>query len=566
MAKSKPRARSTKRSAPLPPHRDPRFAEVPRGLTIPAAVFDKLEAAGCYFDATAADRSVLFFDTYLVHTKGEWAGESLRLELWQEYHTRNIFGWKRPDGTRVFRTVYFEIPRKNGKSTWIAGIGLLLLSADREEGAEIYSAANDRDQAAIVFDQAKSMVVKSPELTARCDVLRRAISVPALGASYKVLSADVQNKHGFNGHGILFDELHAQPDRELWDVLTTSTGSRRQPLTVAITTAGFDQESICWELHEYARKVAQGIFEDAEFYPAIYAAPQEADWKDPAVWGQANPNLGVSVKLEYLEAACARAKNDPAFENTFRRLHLNQWTQQKSRWLPMVAWDACGGEPVNAEALHGKECYGGLDLASSIDIAALALIFAQRYETDRGPRTRFSVLPFFWIPEDNIKERVDRDHVPYDLWVKQGLIRTTPGNVIDYDFIVGDIAELRKLYPIVELAYDRWGAAKISTDLQELGLKLVPFGQGFSSMSSPSKDLLRLVLSNQFAHGGNRVLRWMADNAIVKQDPAGNIKPDKSKSSNKIDGIVATIMALDRATRKEGGGPSVYETRDLQTV
>ncbi len=550
----------------LAPFEDPRFAGINRGLTIGADVFMKLRAADSYYDAAAADRVVQFFARYLVHTKGEWAGRPMELDLWQEYHTRNVFGWKRADGTRVFRTVYKEIPRKNGKSTWIAGEGLFLTSADREMGAEVYSAAGDVQQAAIVFETAAGMVKASPELRTRCKVFRRAVVVHALGASYKVLSADGDTKHGFNSHGILFDELHTQPNRDLWDVLVTSTGSRKQPMVIAITTAGFDRNSICWEMHEYARKVAQGIFEDAEFYPIIYGATEEDDWKSPATWAKANPNLGVSISEKYLAEACQRAINNPAFENTFRRLHLNQWTSQETRWIPMKSWDDTAGDvPYQSmrEALAGGECYGGLDLASSIDIAALDLIFPKRIETPHGFVTTFKNLPFFWIPEENVEERC-KGGVRYDLWIKQGLVRTTPGNIIDFDFIVRDIEQLMAEFRLLEVAYDRWGAQKISTDLQELGLQIVPFGQGFGSMSAPSKELIRLILSKQFHHGGHPIMRWMADNVIVHQDPAGNIKPDKSKSANKIDGIVATIMALDRAVRKEGSaGPSIYETRGL---
>lgn len=546
----------------LAPFEDPRFASANLGLTVGADFFLKLRADGCYYDAAAADRVIKFFSRYLVHAKGEWAGQPMELSLWQEYHTRNMFGWKRSDGTRVFRTVYIEVPRKNGKSTWIAGLGLYLLSADREMGAEIYSAAADAQQAAIVFDTAKGMVVGNADMRARCKPMRRVIVVHALGASYKVLTADVNTKHGFNSHGVLFDELHTQPNRELWDVLTTSTGSRKQPMVIAITTAGFDRNSICWEMHEHARKVAQNIIEDGQTYPIIYGSGPEDNWKDPLVWRAANPNLGISISEKYLADACQLAVNNPSFENTFRRLHLNQWTSQETRWIPMKAWDATPGEVVY-EDLLGKECYGGLDLASSIDIAALDLIFPKKVETETGRITIFKNLSFFWIPEDNIEERC-KGGVRYDLWVKQGLIRTTPGNIIDFDFIVRDIAQLMAKFKILEVAYDRWGAAKITNDLQELGLTIVPFGQGFGSMSAPSKELLRLVLAKQFHHGANPVMRWMADNVIVRQDPAGNIKPDKSKSSNKIDGIVATIMALDRAVRKEGStGPSIYEKRGL---
>ena len=503
-----------------------------------------------YFDKKAAATAVRFFERYLVHIKGKWAGEAFTLEPWQADDIINpLFGCKRADGTRQYRTCYIEIPRKNGKSSLCSGIALYLLYADNEPSAEVYSAAADTKQAAIVFNVAKGMAISSKSLMARGQVYRNSIFIPRTASTYQVLSADAYTKHGLNAHGIIFDELHAQPSRDLWDVLATSTGARSQPLTVAITTAGFDRNSICWELHEYARKVKEGIITDDSFLPVIYAADEQDDWRSPAVWRKANPNLGVSISEDYLKRECAKAENIPAYENTFRRLHLNQWTQQESRWIPMAAWEASAGE-VDAVALHGKVCYAGLDLSSTTDITALVLAFP----LDGA----IKLLPFFWIPGDNLLERSKRDHVPYDLWVKQGLINATAGNVIDYDFIVAKITELRKQYNLKELAFDRWGAAKIVQDLTELGVTVVPFGQGFASMSGPSKELLRLVLAGKLHHGGNPVLRWMADNAVVKSDPAGNIKPDKAKSTQRIDGIVATAMALDRAMR-HGAGISVYE-------
>ncbi len=509
-----------------------------------------------YFDKKAAASAVRFFERYLVHIKGKWAGEAFRLEKWQQDDIIvPLFGCRRADGSRQYRTCYIEIPRKNGKSSLCSGIALYLLFADNEASAEVYSAAADTKQAAIVFNVAKGMAMASKSLMARGQVFRNSIFVPRTASSYQVLSADAYTKHGLNAHGIIFDELHAQPSRDLWDVLATSTGARTQPLTVAITTAGFDRNSICWELHEYARKIKEGVIADDSFLPVIYAADETDDWRSPDTWKKANPNLGVSISLDYLKRECDKAGNIPAYENTFRRLHLNQWTQQESRWLPMHLWEASAGEVI-VESLKGKPCYAGLDLSSTTDITALVLAFPVG--------DVIKILPFFWLPGDNLHDRANRDHVPYELWVKQGLIYATPGNVIDYAFIVAKIAELRKTYSLKELAFDRWGAAKIVQDLQELGLTVVPFGQGFASMSGPSKELLRLVMGGKLHHGGNPVLRWMADNAVVKMDPSGNIKPDKSKSTQRIDGIVATVMALDRAMRH--GGRSIYESRGITVV
>jgi phage terminase large subunit-like protein len=512
------------------------------------------------FDERAATVAVNFFERLLVHSKGEWAGLPFKLQDWQrDFIIRPLFGWKRADGTRRYRTAYIEIPRKNGKSTLCAGIALYLLFADGEPGAEVYSAAADREQAAIVFDEAKSMVTASRELSKRSAVYKRSIVSNGERSVYRVLSADAFTKHGLNAHGIIFDELHAQQNRELWDVLKTSTGARRQPLTVAITTAGYDRNSVCWEQHEYARQVMDGTIEDDTFFAYIAAADQEDDWQDPAVWAKANPGLGATVKEEYLQNEAKVAANTPAYQNTFRRLHLNQWTQQETRWLSIDAWDKCA-QDVNVEALGGRTCYAALDLASTTDIAALALVFP-----DGETPECYDVLPFFWIPGDNILDRVRRDKVPYDAWVRQGLVIATEGNVIDYLAIMVKLDELARRFDIKEVAYDRWGATKLVQELQDGGLEVIPFGQGFASMSPPTKELLNLVLSGRLRHGGNPVLRWMANNMVVRQDPAGNVKPDKSKSTEKIDGLVALIMAVDRATRNDDSD-SVYEERGLLTL
>ena len=510
------------------------------------------------FDKASADVAVTFFERLLHHTKGEWSGEPFALQTWQRKDIiRPLFGWKRQDGSRRYRRAYIEIPRKNGKSTLAAGLALLLLFADNEPGAEIYSCAVDRDQAAIVFETAKAMVEASPQLQRYADIFKRSIVVPSMRSSYKVLSADAPSKHGLNAHGIVFDELHAQPNRELWDVMTTSMGARRQPLLIAITTAGYDRESICWEQHEYARQVLNGTIDDPSFFAYIAAADESDDWLNPATWRKANPGYGVTVKPEYLETEANRAKQVPAYQNTFRRLHLNQWTQQDTRWLDLAAWDACANKVDPAE-LAGRVCYGGLDLASTTDVAALALIFPP---DDEGEP--YQVLPHFWIPGQNVVEKGRRDRASYDAWVRAGYITATPGDAIDYETIRARIEELGERYNIREIAFDRWGAVQMSQQLEGAGFTMVAMGQGFASMAAPTKELLRLVINREIAHGGNPVLRWMADNMVVRTDPAGNVKPDKSKSTAKIDGMVATIMALDRATRHGATKPSVYNDRGL---
>lgn len=505
-----------------------------------------------WYDEDAAERAITFFPRFLTHVKGEWAGRPFELSTWQaEQIIRPLFGWKKADGTRRYRTVYVEVPRKNGKSSLAAGIALILLYTDREPGAEVYSAAADRDQAAIVFDTAKQMVLASPELSAISEIYRRSIVVPGTGSTYQVLSADVKGKHGKNASGVIFDELHAQPTRDLWDVLNTSTGARRQPVTVAITTAGYDRETIGFEIHDYACKVRDGIIPDDTFLPVLYGAKEDEDWRDPKVWWSVNPGLGVSVKPEYLEQEARKAVETPAYQNTFRRLHLNQWTSQNTRWIDLAAWDACNA-PVDTEALRGRHATAGLDLSSTTDLSAFVLLFPP---TEEGGA--YDVVAWFWMPEDNVQKRSRKDRVPYDVWVREGFIEATPGNVVDYDRIRARINEIGETYYVHEMALDRWNATQIATQLQQDGIQVVAFGQGYQSMSSPTKDLEALIVSKRIRHGGNPVLRWMADNVSVKQDPAGNLKPDKAKSTGRIDGIVALIMALGRDSVNPPAG-SVY--------
>lgn len=513
---------------------------------------------GCLFDTQAAERIRTFFTKFLRHSKGQWAGAPFQLLEWQwESIVAPLFGWKRSDGTRRYRRGYIEVPKKNGKSTLFSGLSLYLLVGDNEPGAEVYSAAVDRDQASIVFNEAANMVDSSPALSSRLNVVRstKRIVFQKTRSFYRALSADVPAKEGLNAHAVLVDELHAQKSRDLWDTLRYAGASRRQPLNLAITTAGFDKHSICWEQHCYAEQVAAGLIQDSAFFPFIAAAGTEDDWTSPEVWKKANPSFGITIGAEQFAEDCKEAQESPAKENSFRRYRLNQWTEQDVRWLALEKWDACS---ANVDGLEGRECFAGLDLSSTTDLTALVLVFPDG--------DRFDVLPFFWVPEENARRRERRDRVPYQQWIKQGLIEATPGEAIDYEFIRKKINELGERFVIGDIAIDRWNATQLATQLEGDGFEMVAFGQGFASMNWPTKKLEELVLSGRLAHGGHPVLRWMAANVSIEKDAADNWKPSKKKSRERIDGIVALIMALERATCEQPLLRSYYEDNPLEMI
>ena len=514
---------------------------------------------GSYYDKKLADHAAQFIEI-LKHTKGEWAGKYFKLLPWQKSIIRDLFGVIKEDGYRQFTTAYIECPKKTGKSELAAAVALYLLAGDQEQGAEIYGCAADRQQASIVFDVACQMVRQCPLLNKIIKIIpsqKRLVYSPT-NSFYQVLSAESITKHGLNTHGVVFDELHAQPNRKLYDVMMYGSGNaRKQPLYFLITTAGTDRHSICWEVHRKAEDILRGKITDPSFYPVIYSASEEDDWTDEKVWRKANPSLGVTVDIAKFRIACESAKQNPAEENLFRQMYLSQWTKQSVRWMPMEKWNRCSFA-VDESELYGRACYGGLDLASTTDITAFVLVFPPRTSEEK-----YIVLPYFWLPEETLDLRVRRDHVPYDLWKKAGKVMVTEGNVTHYEELETFIGLLKEKYDIREIAYDRWNATQIVQRLGDMSITMVPFGQGFASMSSPTKELMKLVLEERLAHGGNEPLAWMADNVTVRTDPAGNIKPDKEKSTEKIDGIVALIMALDRAIRNNGGDASPYDTRGI---
>lgn len=511
------------------------------------------DAGDCWYDPTAAARAVGFFHECLVHVKGAKAGQHFALEEWQRDIIACLFGWKRMDGTRRYRQAYIFIPRKNGKSTLAAGISLYTLFCDKEAGAECYCAASDKDQAGLVYSMAASMVRKCPALAKSCKVRDSVKRIVYQDSFLRAIPANEGGAHGFNVHCLIGDELHAWEGargREFRDVLHTGTGARSQPLECYITTAGYDRNSVCYEVDRYARQVRDGQINDSAFLPAYYAADESDDWQSPEIWAKANPNLGVSVSLDYLAAECEKAKRNPQYENTFRRLHLNQWTSQEVRWIPMDKWRACKWSTDDFDL--DKPVYGGLDLSQTCDLTAWVLM--QKH----GEVLR--VRPHYFMPGGRIDEYERRDGVPYFQWIKEGRITAPPGESINYEYVHQRILSDAKKYNIEFIGYDPYNATQTTVCLEGEGLQMVIVRQGSTSLSAPMKDLERLVVEGLLDHGNDPVLEWMAENVEIVVDSNANIRPVKSERtrSKKIDGIVALVNGLG-VLNAQADATSIYE-------
>lgn len=539
------------------------------------------QADGCWFDPDAAKLALDFIAECVTHVEGALAGRPFELEPWQRSFVANLMGWKRTDElgrpVRRYKEALLYVPRKNGKTPLAAALALYVFFCDGEAGQQDYVAAANREQANMLFRQCKGMIQNDRRLSKRCRVYggngmgghSRSIVKPADNSFLHVISADADSKHGGNSHLVVIDELHAQPSRDLVDTLTTSTASlnRKQNLTIYITTADFNRPSICNEKHALACAVRDNRGDRAapgfapHFLPCVYEALPTDDWKSPETWKKANPNLGVSVSLEYLERECKKAQDTPAYENTYRRLHLNQKTETDTRAIPMDRWDAAPGPAplvtdaetfrAHEERLAGRSCFGGLDLSTTTDISACPFVFPDG-------QGGYDVLPYFWVPREGARRRELRDRVPYETWARLGLVRFTEGDVIDYDVIRADLNLLRERFHVREIAADRWNATQLITQLQGDGFEVVAYGQGYKDMTAPTKELIKLVVEGKLRHHGHLVLRWMAANTATEQDAAGNLKPSKKKSTERIDGIVGVIMALGRALLAGGGdGPTL---------
>lgn len=520
------------------------------------ADLDRALDKGWYFDKRAAMRAIHFIEK-LKHTKGEWAGQQFRLEPWQQFVLWNIFGWKNADGTRRFRYAYIEIARKNGKTALSAGVGLYMLFADGESRPEVYSAATVKDQAKICFSDAVE-IVRATDLKNYLTPYRNSIVYELKGGTMKPLSSDYGTHDGLNPSCGIIDEFHAHKDSGMFDVIKSAFGARRQPLMFIITTAGFDKSGVCYAYRENVIKVLRGVNEDDSLFGIIYTLDDKSEWDDPKMWIKANPNLGVSLSADYLADQVKDAKNRPEAVRNVMTKNVDLWVDAERTWILDDVWQRCIGTTDPAD-LKGCACWGGLDLSNVSDITAYVLLF---HENDR-----FQLLPHFWIPEEKMLEKIRKENINYDKWVAEGYVTVTPGNVIDYDFVKADILRIVADYDLRTSAYDRWNASQTIIDLQNEGMECNPFGQGYGSMSAPTKEFEKLVLTEKIEHFGNPVLRWMLASTLVKTDPAGNIKPDKEKSTQKIDGIVASIMALGEwMTAQANDESNPYENRGLLTL
>ena len=539
---------------------------------------------GAYFyDPEEADRACEFFPAYLTHHIGEFAGRPFTLMEYQaQLLTKPIFGWRRAaDGFRRFRKIFAFLPKGAGKSPWAAGTGLYLMLCDREPAAEIYALAADRNQARVVHTNAKIMVESSPALAEMCEVLRDSIFQAGSRSVYQVLSADATTKHGFRPHGAIFDEFHGQPNRDLYEAIKKSMVKRRQPLLLLITHAGTDDESICYEEYEYAKKVMSGTLPDPTCLPVIFEAGEKEPWTDPRTWARVNPGHGITVQPQAIAAECLEAQAEPRKRNDFLRFHLNRWTNQATAWIPLEWWDACAAPLPSDEELRAAPVAAGIDLAQKYDLACCALTF--RFPVEQPlpvelavdapaetavPETRLVnlnyrivIVPFFWIPRDTMIEHEKLDGVPYSLWTATGLVTATEGGVIDYSRIYDDLVQrIVPRFPLLKqstIAYDPAFATDLATQLRDrAGLKVAEVLQNYTHISEASQVFEALVKAGRVAHGGHRVLRHHVENVAIKTDDARRIRPVRPKKSGKrVDGVLASIMALKMLAAGAGPAP-----------
>jgi phage terminase large subunit-like protein len=530
-----------------------RDLELAYGGTTPRDPRDTNHPRGLWFDRAAGEFAVRWIEKYGRHHKGEWAGQPLILADWQRDNVSQIFGWKRADLTRRYREVWWHTARKQGKTQIAGGVGLFLLVGDAEPGAEVYTTATKREQAAICHEAARQMVRRSPELRDYVKVPKNKLAnltVDATASFMAILASDHGTLDGLNPHGDIRDEVAEWTAHELAEVLDTATGARRQPLKFQITTAGvYDEEGVGWKRHEYAMNVLNGTIEDDSVFAYIAAMEEGDDPYDPATWWKASPNLGVSLKLSYMEDEARKARNQPRKLNAFLQKLLNQWTQQVTRWLHPDEWIQCHRKDFDEAQFRGRKCFGGLDLSSVSDLTAFVLIFP-------NPDGSIDIVCRFWLPEDTIGEASKRGDAYYAQWEREGFLTKTPGNVVDYDFIRSEINDLGEQFDVQEIAIDPYNATQMFNDLQADGFKCIKTRQGYATLSEPSKMIERKVKRGQLRYG-SPVLRWNGLNVAVDTDAKGNICPKKDiKRSNKVDGITALATAITRIVGAEHQPPT----------
>lgn len=515
------------------------------------------DSDGFVFDANAAAEVIGWFQSHLTHVKGELSGKAFRLERWERAIVGNAFGWKDKRGCRRYRRVLIFVARKNGKTPLAAGFANRLYLGEHEGGAEVYSIASTRAQARLVWSWASGQIRRDRELRGACRIYSHSIvRTDDLESFYQPVAAEAQGLDGANAHAAIIDELHALSDPELVRVAETSTAARRQPMIVYITHAGYDRDTICHEVYQYGCDVRDGAIVDPKFLPAIFEPGEGDNWRDEKTWAKANPNLGVSVKLDYFRGEFERAVRNPAYEATFRRLHLNQWTEAETLWISSSTWSKFG-EVVNRDSLQGRVCFGGLDISLTRDMTSLALCFPPTPQD-----AKYRLINFFWLPDSDLKDREDRDRASYFVWSQRGWLELIKGSVIESGPIERTILQAKKMFKIQEIAYDRYRSGELVTRLSGAhGMTMVEHGQGFLGMNAPMAEMERLLLLGELRHEANPIMQWQIGRTNAVRDTSGNMKPDKSSRNARIDGVVAAIMAVGRAVASAPKSGSVYSQR-----
>lgn len=529
-------------------------------------------ARGVFFDAHGAAEAIAFYEEVLRLNGGEFEGVPYKLLDWQAFIVGSLFGWKRTDGRRRFRVAYIETGKGSGKSPLAAGIGLYGLTADGEERAEIYAAATKKDQAQILFRDAVAMVDQSEELNFRISRSGSRgkewnLAYHPTNSFFRPIASD-EGQSGPRPHIALLDEIHEHRDGSVVEMMRAGTKGRRQALIVMITNSGSDKRSVCYEYHEYGAQVAAGTVEDDSFFSYICALDAEDDpFRDEGCWPKANPSLGVTIKPEYLREQVTQARGMPGKEAVVRRLNFCQWTESASPWISSVVWFGAKRTEIDdefEERLRGRRCWGGLDLSSVKDLTAFALVFEP---TPQDPKWFLRV--WHWTPAVGIAQKSEEDRVPYATWAAHGHLRTTPGTAISKLHVLGDLVNLCERYDVQDIAYDRWRIEDLKSLMQQEGLELPPlesFGQGYQSMGPAVDEFDRRLLNDEFEHDGNPVLTWCAANAVTTSNPAGDRKLDKERAHGRIDGIVASVMAVARSSVQAVPEVSVYEIRGLRRL